>query len=106
MMNTAIIFQPAKTAMQSGRAKTEGWTLRYTPESAQFVEPLMGWVGSQDTIRQLKLSFDTKEEAIAYAEKNKIEYVLKEPESRKINPKNYAANFAPTRKIAHTFSQS
>lgn len=102
----ALIYQPTKTAMQSGRAKTHQWMLKYTPDSPQFVEPLMGWVGSQDTLRQIKISFDTQEEAVAYADKHGLDYAIKQPKSRQISGKNYAGNFAPTRKIASTFSQT
>lgn len=66
----------------------------------------MGWVGTQGTTRQIKITFDTQEEAVAYAEKHGLTYTVKEPKSRIISSKNYAGNFAPTRKIAHTFSQS
>ncbi len=87
------IYQPAKTAMQSGRAKTKAWKLEYEPSASQYVEPLMGWVGQRDTQQQLNLTFDTKEAAILYAEDNGLDYRVIEPKTRKIRPKSYASNF-------------
>lgn len=92
----ARIYQPARTAMQSGEAKTHCWALDFLPEKAPFVEPLMGWSGMTDMPQELKLRFKTKEEAVAYAEKNGIEVVeTGEPHKAKtIKPKSYASNFA------------
>jgi hypothetical protein len=89
----ARIYKPAKTAMQSGTAKTKDWLLEYEPPQ-RVTDPLMGWVGSRDTRAQLRLSFDTMEEAIAYAEKHGIIYTVIEPKSRTVKPKAYADNFA------------
>jgi len=89
----ARIFQPAKTAMQSGRAKTKRWVLEYEPVSPRGHDPLMGWISSKDPTRQIRLTFPTKEEAVAYAEKHGLDYELFEPHRRPIRPKSYAANF-------------
>lgn len=89
----ARIYKPAKTAMQQGTAKTRDWLLEYEPPQ-RTTDPLMGWVGSRDTRAQLRLSFDTKEEAIAYAEKHGILYTVIEPKDRTVKPKAYADNFA------------
>ena len=86
------IFKPAKTAMQQGRAGTDRWVLEFEP-GAREVEPLMGWTSSRDTRRQLRLRFDSKEDAIAYAEKHGLMYTLDEPKERQIRPKAYAENF-------------
>src|SRR3569832_1533252 len=72
---TARIYKPAKTAMQSGRAKTLDWVLDFDLKDAQQRDPLMGWAGSRDTARQLDLRFQTREEAVAYAKKHGIDYV-------------------------------
>ena len=64
---SARIYQPARTAMQSGTAKTKYWVLDFAPESARSVDPLMGWTSSSDTQAQVKLRFETKEEALEYA---------------------------------------
>lgn len=93
-MSEARIFQPAKTAMQSGRANTRKWILEYVPEERKVADPLMGWIGSGDMKGQVRLKFDTKEEAIAYAEKHQIAYRVSEPKTRRIKPKAYADNFA------------
>ena len=87
------IFQPAKTAMQSGRAGTQKWVLEYAPDARREADPLMGWTSSEDTRRQLRLTFDTKEEAIAYAAREGLAYVLEESNQRRIVPKVYADNF-------------
>ncbi|MFM9942617.1 MAG: ETC complex I subunit [Hyphomicrobiaceae bacterium] len=90
---TARIYRPAKTAMQSGQARTKDWLLEHEPSAARQIDPLMGWTGSTDTRGQVKLAFDSKEDAIAYAEKNGLAYVVVEPKSRKPVKKSYADNF-------------
>jgi hypothetical protein len=89
----ARIFRPSRNAMQSGKAKTDRWMLTYEPEVPVSVEPLMGYTSSSDMKRQIKLAFDSQEEAIAYAEKNGIPYQLftaQEDTRRKIS---YSDNF-------------
>lgn len=87
------IYQPAKTAMQSGRAKTKGWKLEFYQTASSYVEPLMGWVGQSDTQQQLNLLFDSKEDAIAYAEDKGFTYRVIEPKRKVMRPKSYANNF-------------
>ncbi len=94
----ARIFQPAKTAMQSGRAKTRGWVLEAEPTSRQQLDPLMGWAGSRGTAGQIRMDFDTMEEAVAFAERHGIAYSIHRPKTRRIRPKAYADNFAYDRK--------
>lgn len=93
MATKARIYQPARTAMQQGRAKTKSWVLEWEPSEARRAEPLMGWIGSGDTRRQIQLSFDTKEQAVEYAEGRDIAYMVREPKSRTIKTKSYAENF-------------
>ena len=93
----ARIYQPAKTAMQSGQAKS-AWVLEFEPAEKRVVEPLMGWTSSGDTRQQLRLTFETKDEAIAYAEANAIPYQVFEPRVRKPNIRAYADNFRYDRK--------
>ncbi|RED50987.1 ETC complex I subunit [Aestuariispira insulae] len=88
------IFKPAKTAMQSGRAKSNSWVMEFEPRDAVRPDPLMGWSGSADTSKQVRLSFDSREDAVAYAEKHGHSYTIHEERSRKIKPKAYADNFA------------
>ncbi len=94
MLGSVRISKPAKTAMQSGRANTTRWLLEFDPAEAQEADPLMGWAGSHDTNRQLKLWFDTKEEAVAYAARESLAYRIEEPNERIVKPKSYADNFA------------
>jgi hypothetical protein len=95
----ARIFQPAKTAMQSGRAKTHQWVLEYEPTRRQQLDPLMGWPGAGDTAQQVRLSFDTLDEATAFATRNDIEFNVQMPKRRSVKPKAYADNFAYGRKV-------
>ena len=100
----ARIYRPAKTAMSSGVAKTKQWTLEYAHASSREVDPLMGWTSSCDTQSQVKLFFDTKEDAIDYAETNSIDYVVCEPKLRQANIRagGYGENFATNRRGAWT----
>lgn len=100
----ARIYQPARTAMSSGTAKTKLWVLEYAPATAREVDPLMGWTSSDDTQSQVRLSFDSKEAALDYAEDNGIEAVVQEPKKRRANirPGGYAENFATNRRGAWT----
>jgi hypothetical protein len=85
--------------MQSGQAGTRRWLLEYEPERPRVIEPLMGWTSSADMRSQIVLEFDTKDEAIAYADKHGIPYQLFEPHAPKIGPKSYSENFRSDRKI-------
>ena len=93
MPATARIYKPARTAMQSGLAKTHDWVLEFAPAAAREVDPLMGWTSSGDTNQQLKLKFDSKEEAMAYAVREGLAYTIEEPQPRKTIRKAYADNF-------------
>lgn len=91
------IYKPSKTAMQSGRAKIGRWTLEYEIETPRRPEPLMGWISSGDTLNQVRLQFDTREEAVAFAERKGWGYTVSEPRERRVRPRNYADNFRPDR---------
>lgn len=99
---TARIYRPAKTAMQSGQAKTREWQLDYEPDRAPEVEPLMGWTSTSDMNQQVRLRFATKDEAIAYCEKNGIAYQVFETHQTQRRGLSYADNFASTRRDAWT----
>lgn len=100
----ARIFQPAKTAMSSGSAKTKHWVLEFAPSSARSVDPLMGWTSSDDTQAQVRMTFDTKAAALDYAEHHGIDAVVQDPNKRRANirPGGYGENFATGRRGAWT----
>jgi len=90
--------------MSSGQARTKKWILEFAPASARSVDPLMGWTSSEDTQAQVRLSFESKEAAKAYAEEHGIEAQVFEPKTRKANirKRGYAENFAVDRRGAWT----
>ena len=92
MMKKAKIYKPNKTAMQSGLGKINKWILEFEIQDPTK-NPLMGWESSSDTYSELKMEFSTKELAINYAKKKKIDFELIEPKKRKIIKKSYADNF-------------
>ena len=91
-MIKAKIYIPNKNPMQSGTGKTDKWILEYETNNPTN-NPLMGWESSSDTYTELKLEFSTKELAINYAKKKKIDFELIEPKKRKVVKKSYADNF-------------
>ena len=91
-MRKAKIYIPNKSPMQSGLGKTDKWILEYETNDPTS-NPLMGWESSNDTLSELKLEFSSKENALNYAKKMKIDYELIEPKKRKIVKKSYADNF-------------
>ena len=96
----ARIYQPARTAMSSGTARTRDWVLEMVTDEAQEIDPLMGWTGQGDTEAQVSLRFDSKQEALDYAEAQGIEAVVSEPHKRQpvIRPGGYGENFATNRR--------
>ena len=94
----ARIYKPARSAMQSGLARTKDWVLEFEPEQGKDLEPLMGWTSTVDMNGQVHLTFDTKEEAVSYAERNSIPYQVFEPKPRRQSIKAYADNFRFNRK--------
>jgi hypothetical protein len=90
---TARIYRPARTAMQSGTAKTERWLLEYEPEQPRQIEPLMGWTSSGDMKSQLKLWFDSEAVAVAYATRNGIAYRVEQPNEPQRRAVAYSDNF-------------
>lgn len=90
---TARIYRPSKNATQSGMGKTKLWRLDYLPESPRTIEPLMGWTSSSDMNSQIRLDFETREEAVAYAERNGIAYRVEEPKPETRKTVVYSDNF-------------
>ena len=91
-MKKAKIYSPTKTAMQSGIAKSNKWIIEFYTNNST-INPLMGWESSDDTLGELNLEFSSKELAIEYAKKNKIDFEIIEPQKRKTIKKSYADNF-------------
>ena len=89
----AKIYKPAKTAMQSGRAKYNKWVLKFLDQRNQLKDTMMGWNGGSSTVSQIELKFSSKEDAINYAKKNNIDYEVLETSERKVINKSYADNF-------------
>ncbi len=94
---TARIYRPAKTAMQSGAAKSERWLLEYDAEADRQVEPLMGWTSSSDMKSQIKLWFASETDAVAYASRNGIVYRVEKPRETTRKAVSYSDNFKFTR---------
>ena len=95
----ARIYKPAKTAMQSGKARTKVWCLEFEPERPLEIDPLMGLTSSSDMRRQVQLEFDTQEEAVAYAQRHNVPFDVFEPQASNLKPKSYADNFRFDRKV-------
>ena len=91
-MKKAKIYIPTKNSMQSGLGKTNKWLLQFETSNAT-INPLMGWESSSDTLSELNLEFSSKDLAIEYAKKNKIDFEIIEPQERKTIKKSYADNF-------------
>ena len=100
----ARIYKPARTAMSSGNAKTHEWVLDYLPETAREVDPLMGWTSSGDMSSQVRLRFETRDAAEAYARAQGIDAVVQDPQVRKpvVRSGGYGENFATNRRGAWT----
>ncbi|TMJ44757.1 MAG: ETC complex I subunit [Alphaproteobacteria bacterium] len=94
----ARIYKPAKTAMQSGIAKTREWVLDYEPEQPREIEPLMGWTSSGDMRQQVQLRFDTLEQAVAYCERHGIGYQVFKSKPPARRGMSYADNFSVNRR--------
>jgi hypothetical protein len=99
---SARIYSPAKTAMQSGKSKTGYWVLDFDPAQPRTIDPLMGYTSSGDMTSQVRLTFDTLEEAVAYAEKNGLAYRVQEPKEARRRQISYAENFRFDRKVPWT----
>ncbi|KRS12254.1 ETC complex I subunit [Roseovarius atlanticus] len=100
----ARIYQPARTATQSGQGNTNTWVLEHVNETGRDVDPLMGWTSSSDTQAQVRLRFSSKEAALEYAKEHGIDVVVAEPHKRKPNIRKggYGENFATNRRGAWT----
>lgn len=100
----ARIYRPSKTATQSGTANSRDWVLEFSPETARRIDPLMGWTSSDDMNSQVRLTFETREAAEAFARAKGLDYVVLKPRARKpnIRPGGYGDNFATNRRTVWT----
>lgn len=87
------IYQPSKTAMQSGKSKTHVWRVEFETRDPLTADPLMGWVSSDDMTQELRLFFPTLEEALQFAQARGLEYTILNPPSVTMVPKSYETNF-------------
>lgn len=90
---SAKIYQPTKNAMQSGKGNTKYWLLEYQGGCTRYTDPVMGWNGNADTQQQLRMKFPTRDAAVNYAKKNKLDYQVVEPRVRKTILQSYSENF-------------
>jgi hypothetical protein len=98
----AKIYQPSKSVTQSGSAKSSIWILEFARSSKTFIDPVMNWTSSGDTQNQVKIKFSSKELAVSFAEKNSIDYTIREAKKIKIKPKSYSDNFSYDKKTPWT----
>ena len=96
-MTHVRIYRPSRAATQSGKAKSKKWFLKFETEDHMNIEPLMGWVSSEDTNRQLKISFDSIEDAIEYCRGHGLIYTITSANSPSAVFKNYGDNFTNPR---------
>ncbi len=90
----ARIYKPPKNAMQAGQLLTKLWHLEFVPRRGLRPEALMGWISSADTTRQVRIDFDSKEAAIAFAREHGIPHQVIDPPEVKRQVKSYSDNFA------------
>lgn len=91
---TFEIFKPAKSAMQSGKAKQKWQVKPISSDQHRKVNQLMGWTSSSSTTQsQILFEFNSKEEAIKFVEEKGFNYKIREPKKSSFKVKSYAANF-------------
>jgi hypothetical protein len=94
----ARIYRPARGVTQSGFGRTKSWVLEFERAMAREIEPLMGWTSSSEPSSQVKIAFDTKDEAVAFVEKLGIAYRVEEPKPDPVRRGlSYSDNFKSTR---------
>ena len=99
---TARIYRPAPNAMQSGRGKSKDWVLVFEQATPREIEPLMGYTSSSDTRQQVRLTFETLEEAEAYARRNGLAYSVQPAHVTTPKRSSYSDNFRSDRKTPWT----
>lgn len=100
---TVRIYKPARSAMQSGKAKYDHWVVEHVATKPRTVDPLMGWTSSADTRQQVKLTFPSLEDAVAYCEREGLAYtIVPEAPASKVIKKSYSDNFKFGRSVNWT----
>jgi len=94
----AKIYQPAPSAMTSGRGQSRHWVLEFISAKPVIIDPLTGTNRSTDMRSQIELKFDSVEDAVAYAKANDIPHQVIQSQSGKRISRSYAENFAYDRK--------
>jgi hypothetical protein len=89
----ARIYKPSRSAMQSGKGKSSQWVLEHEPETKGAADPLMGWTSTDETVTQVRLTFESREEAEAYAKRKGIAYVVQAETPVRMQKKSYSDNF-------------
>lgn len=92
----AWINRAADTPLQAGRALTGKWVLEFEPTRAPVFDPLMGWIGTRDSLQQVRLTFPTRQQAVDFAERQGWAYRLLPQSERRLKPRSYADNFRPS----------
>lgn len=90
---SAKIYRPSKNAMQSGRAALDYWILEYEAETPRSPDPLMGWTSAEDTLPQVRLKFESREAAEAFARSEGLNFSVSKEHERRVNPRSYLDNF-------------
>ncbi|MCJ8518287.1 hypothetical protein ABID21_001404 [Pseudorhizobium tarimense] len=90
---SAKIYRPARNAMQSGKAKTHLWVLEFDQEAPRRIDPILGYTSSSDMRQQVRLTFETQEQAEAYAKREGIDYRVIPPKEVVRQAVSYTDNF-------------
>lgn len=93
MGQSVKIYRPAKNAMQSGKKNTTKWILEHIRDDSKYIDPIMGWTGNKNTLDQIKIKFDSMEDAVNYAKRNGFEYNVVLPHAQKTIIRAYSDNF-------------
>ncbi|VAV99578.1 hypothetical protein MNBD_ALPHA06-1342 [hydrothermal vent metagenome] len=99
---SALIYQPDRNAMQSGKAKTKIWILEFDRQTARKIDPLTGWTGSNDMLSQVKMRFESAQDAERYATRHGISYKLIEKTKPVRQSKSYSDNFSADKRQSWT----
>lgn len=94
---SAKIYRPARSAMQQGNAKTHEWVLEFDQQAPRTIDPLFGYTSSSDTLQQVKLRFETQQDAEDYARRKGIAYRVIAPKEKTVKVVSYSENFSPNR---------